>query len=220
MATNDGMRIIKYEHATVRIEQGGYVVVIDPGIATRAASVERATAILITHAHDDHWSLDLLRATDAPIYTIAEVAAQWAHDGDLTSRTTVVHPGERFEVGLAVTAVGERHATIHPSWPTGDNTGYLVEGERRLFHPGDALTLPGAPIDVLCLPISGPWSSLGEVIDYAQRVDASVNLAVHEMLSSAPGLSATDYGIRRALGAHRYARLDDATELRMPRAVR
>jgi L-ascorbate metabolism protein UlaG (beta-lactamase superfamily) len=40
MAASDGMRIIKYEHATVRVEQGGHVIVIDPGIATRAASVE------------------------------------------------------------------------------------------------------------------------------------------------------------------------------------
>jgi hypothetical protein len=102
----------------------------------------------------------------------------------------------------------------------GDNTRYLVESERWFFHPGDALTPPGAPVDVLCLPISGPWSSLGEVIDYDQLVDASVNLAVHEMLSSGPGLSATDYSIRKALGAHRYARLDAGAELHVPWTVR
>ena len=57
----------------------------------------------------------------------------------------MVTPEESFDVGLPVRAVGELHAVIHPELPRFDNSGYvLTAGETRIYHPGDALTLPAA----------------------------------------------------------------------------
>ena len=69
------MRITKFGHACVRIENDDQVVVLDPGGFTEREAVDGATAVLITHEHADHLDIDHLRATDAPIYTIDAVRA-------------------------------------------------------------------------------------------------------------------------------------------------
>ena len=48
------MRITKYGHACVRIEQDGRVLVVDPGVWTEPEAVTGADAVLITHEHADH----------------------------------------------------------------------------------------------------------------------------------------------------------------------
>ena len=89
------MKVTKYSHACVRVEHDGTTVVLDPGVFTEAGAVDGADAVLITHEHPDHYHPDHLRRTDAPIYTIAAVAAQ-IRDGapDVAERVTVVAPGE------------------------------------------------------------------------------------------------------------------------------
>ncbi|RZI86424.1 MAG: MBL fold metallo-hydrolase, partial [Microbacterium sp.] len=133
------MRIIKHGHACVRLETDRHAVVIDPGMFTSPEAVEGATAVLITHEHPDHWTPDLLAATDAPVWTIAAVAEQIRTNAPaVAERVTVVAPGDRWDVGVPVTAVGEKHAIIHPELPHFDNSGYLLEIEgATVFHPGD-----------------------------------------------------------------------------------
>jgi L-ascorbate metabolism protein UlaG (beta-lactamase superfamily) len=88
------MRITKFGHACVRIEHEGHVVVLDPGVFTEPDAVDGATAVLVTHVHPDHLHPDNLRATDAPVFTVGQVAEQLATDApDVAERTTTV-PGE------------------------------------------------------------------------------------------------------------------------------
>ncbi|MFZ5846766.1 MAG: MBL fold metallo-hydrolase, partial [Actinomycetota bacterium] len=136
------MRITKFGHACVRIESGSTTVVLDPGGWTEPDAVRGAGAVLVTHEHPDHLDPGNLRAADAPIYTIDAVARAIAEQApDLSERVTVVAPGDRLELGVPVSVVGEKHAVIHPELPRFDNSGYLLEVEgRRIFHPGDALT--------------------------------------------------------------------------------
>ena len=178
------MRITKFGHACVRIEHDGTTVVLDPGGFTEAEAVDGADAVLITHEHFDHLSVDNLRATDAPIYTIAAVeAAIRAESPEVAERVTVVAPGDAFDVGLPVRAIGEMHAVIHPEFPQIHNSGYLINaGEESVYHPGDALTLPGQPIDVLLLPSSAPWLKASEAVDFARAVKAPRNLAIHDRI--------------------------------------
>ncbi|MDX6275018.1 MAG: hypothetical protein QOJ92_2228 [Frankiales bacterium] len=210
------MRITKFEHACVRVEHDGQVLVIDPGSFTRREAVSGATAVLITHEHADHYDLEHLRATDAPIYTIGAVARQIGDaDPSLAERVTVVAPGQRLDVGLPVQVVGEKHAVIHPELPHFDNSGFLVTaGDRTLFHPGDAFTDPGQPVDVLCLPVSAPWSKLSEVLDYARSTKATHYFAIHEMIYSEIALSMVDARVPAMLdGTGSYARLQPGSDL-------
>jgi L-ascorbate metabolism protein UlaG (beta-lactamase superfamily) len=208
------MRITKFGHACVRIEHDGQVVVVDPGAFTERAAVDGATAVLITHEHLDHLDVDHLRATDAPIFTIEAVRALIADaDGDVAERVTVVSPGQQFDAGLPVTAIGELHAVIHEDLPRFDNSGYVVDaGGIRVYHPGDSFTPPGGPVDVLFLPIHAPWSKISEVIDFGRSVGARRSVAVHDGLLNDIGLGVVGRNLEALLGES-YERLVPGTDL-------
>src|SRR3954452_852937 len=145
------MRITKFGNACVRIEHEGAVVVLDPGVFTNPEAVDGATAVLVTHVHPDHLHPETLRATDAPVFTVGQVAEQLAADApDVAERTTTVPVGGAFSVGgpagVPVRALGELHNLIHPELPQPYNSGYLMSfGDQTVYHPGDALVVPEVP---------------------------------------------------------------------------
>ncbi|MEV5003404.1 MBL fold metallo-hydrolase [Nocardioides sp. LML1-1-1.1] len=212
------MRLTKFGHAAVRIEHDGTTVALDPGMWSERESVEGVDAVLVTHEHPDHYDADKLRATDAPIYTIAAVAAQIRESApDVAERVTVVAPDQTWTVGgIGVRAIGELHAVIHPDLPRFHNSGYVLTlGEQSVFHPGDALTVPGVPVDVLLTPVCAPWMRLSEGIDFARSVGAARNVAIHDRVYSEAGLGIVDAQFGRLLGARDldYVRLADGTDL-------
>ena len=183
------MRITKFGHACVRIEHEGHVVVLDPGVFTDPEAVDGATAVLVTHLHPDHLHPDNLRATDAPVFTVGQVAEQLATDApDVAERTTTVAVGATFDVGLPVRAVGELHNVIHPELPQPFNSGYLLTvGDQTVYHPGDALALPEERVDVLLCPSSAPWLRSEMAIEFVRGVGAPRNLAIHDRVYSEAG---------------------------------
>ena len=207
------MRITKFGHACVRIEHEGQVVVIDPGGFTERDAVDGATAVLVTHEHYDHYSEENLAATDAPIWAIGAVAQRMT--SDLRERTTIFGPGESFDAGIPVRAVGERHAVIHPDMPVSDNCGLLLDVNGQfLYHPGDSFTLPGQQVDVLFAPVSGPWLKLSEVLDFVRAIGARRTLAIHELVLSEIGLGMSDGRIKAFLeGRGDYYRVKSREDL-------
>jgi L-ascorbate metabolism protein UlaG (beta-lactamase superfamily) len=211
------MRITKFGHACVRVEHDGRTVVIDPGAFTDPEAVDGADAVLVTHEHPDHYEPGRLARAAAPVLTIEAVARRIREDAPhVAERLTVVSPEESFEAaGLPVRAVGERHAVIHPDLPRFDNSGYVVTvGAYKLFHPGDALTPPGEPVDLLCLVVSAPWLKASEAVDFARLVGAPRNLAIHDKVYSEIGLGIVDGHLSRLLPqSQSYVRLADGADL-------
>jgi L-ascorbate metabolism protein UlaG (beta-lactamase superfamily) len=179
------MRLTKFGHACVRVEHEGAAVVIDPGLFTGEEALAGADAVLITHEHFDHFAEERLRAA-AEARPGLRIWANQAVAGQLEglgTRVTVVGEGDAFDIdGLSVSVHGEWHAVIHPDIPRVTNIGFLLDG--RVFHPGDALTVPEVPVETLLLPVSGPWTKLGELIDYTREVKPTQALAVHELVLS------------------------------------
>ena len=214
------MRITKFGHACVRVETGSTAVVVDPGCWSEREAVDGAAVVLVTHEHPDHLDPDNLRATDAPIYTIEAVARQLAEQApDVSERVTVVKPGDALDVGVPVAVVGEKHAVIHPELPHFDNSGYLLEVEgRRLFHPGDALTVPEGQVDLLFLPVHAPWSKISEVIDFSRDVGAPLSVAVHDGLLNERGLGLVErmVGGKLAERDREYLRVEPGQEIPAP----
>ena len=210
------MRITKFGHACVRIEHDGSVLVVDPGVFTAREALDGATAVLVTHEHPDHYLPEHLQACDAPVFTIDAVAERIREDAPaVAERLTVVSPGEEFRAALSVRAVGRLHAVIHPDLPRFHNSGYVVTaGDSRVYHPGDALTAPGEPVDVLLVPVSAPWLKASEAVDFAREVGAARNLAIHDRVYSEAGLKIVDGHFGALLGEDQdYVRLRDATDL-------
>ena len=210
------MRITKFGHACVRLEHDGAVVVLDPGVFTDAEAVDGATAVLITHEHPDHYLPDHLRACDAPVFTIDAVAARIREDApDLLERVTVVSPGDRLDVGVPVRAVGELHAVIHPDYPRISNSGYVLDvGGTSVYHPGDALTLPGQAVDLLLAPVSAPWLKVSEAIDFVRAVGAPRSLGIHDRVYSEAGLGMVDAHMANLLpDGQEFVRLADGADL-------
>jgi L-ascorbate metabolism protein UlaG (beta-lactamase superfamily) len=183
------MELTKQGHACVVLSEGDRRIVIDPGAFTDPTCLEGATAVLITHEHADHFEPQRLRAAlDADpaleVWTNTSVAGRLE---GLGGRVHVVGHGDSVTVaGLEVHVHGELHAVIHPEIPRIANVGFLVEG--RVFHPGDALTVPEEPVSTLLVPLHAPWSKVAEVIDYVRAVDADQAYAVHDGLLNDTGL--------------------------------
>lgn len=211
------MRITKFGHACVRIEHDDRVVVVDPGCWTDPEAVAGADAVLVTHEHPDHFDPVRLRATDAPVFTIDAVGVRLRDEApDVAERLTVIAPGQEFEAGLPVRAVGELHAVIHPDLPRVSNSGYVVTaGGGKVYHPGDALTPPDEDVDLLCVVVSAPWMRAAEAVDFARRVGAPRNLAIHDRVYSDAGLAIVDGHLNALLPeTQSYVRLADGTDLR------
>jgi L-ascorbate metabolism protein UlaG (beta-lactamase superfamily) len=211
------MRVTKFGHSCVRLSAAGDVV-IDPGGWSEQEALDGVAAVLVTHEHADHWTVDHLRATDAPVYTIGAVeAAIRSADPAVAERVTVVRPGERFEVaGFSVEVVGERHAVIHPELPQFDNSGFVLSvGGQSVFHPGDSFTRPGTPVDVFLAPACAPWAKMSELVDLARDVAAPRTLAVHDKVYSELGLGIVDRTMAQFLEAvgSSWSRLEPGSDL-------
>jgi L-ascorbate metabolism protein UlaG (beta-lactamase superfamily) len=183
------MELTKHGHACVVVGDGDRRLVIDPGAWTEPSALDGATAVLVTHEHVDHFVGERLRAAlnadpALEVWTNPSVAEQLQ---GLGGRVHAVGDGDALSVaGFDVTVHGEWHAVVHPELPRVRNVGFLVGGQ--VFHPGDALTVPGTPVATLLLPLHAPWSKAAELIDYVRAVDADQAYAVHDGLLNDTGL--------------------------------
>jgi L-ascorbate metabolism protein UlaG (beta-lactamase superfamily) len=175
------MELTKHGHACVSLTKDGRRIVLDPGGLTGDDATDGAEAVLVTHEHFDHFSEERLRSAldknpGLDIWAIKAVADKLDGFG---GSLHAVGDGDRFEVaGFEIEAYGQWHAEIHPDIPRITNVGFFVDG--TVFHPGDALTVPGRPVDTLMLPVHAPWSRTAELIDWVREVAPGQTLAVHD----------------------------------------
>ncbi|MEV4516685.1 MBL fold metallo-hydrolase [Dactylosporangium sp. NPDC049525] len=195
------MRLTKYGHACVRLDDGDRALVIDPGVYSEPAALSGATAVLVTHEHADHVDVAALAAARAAdpaltVYTHAALA------GELGA--VAVEVGDTFTAaGFTVRVVGGVHAEIIDGLPGCPNVGFVVEG---VYHPGDALFVPAEPVDTLLVPASGPWVKLGEVIEFARRIGPARAFPIHDVNLSVHGLESFDGWLAETAGTD-YARV-------------
>jgi L-ascorbate metabolism protein UlaG (beta-lactamase superfamily) len=166
------MLLTKYTHSCVRLELDGVVLVIDPGTWSEHYALRGCDAVLVTHEHTDH--VDVLRLAGLGVPVYAPV------DCNLPElEVTAVRPGERFTAaGVPVLAVGGRHATVLADGQGCVNLGYIVTDQ--LYHPGDALHVPGQPVETLLVPIQAAWLKTAEAIDFVRAVGPERAIGIHD----------------------------------------
>lgn len=183
------MRITKFGHCCMLVEESGLRILVDPGTYTTAQNgLENLDIILITQEHADHYDINSIKIVvsknpGAKILTNSAVGSLLSKEG--IAYSILEHGQKATERGVAIEGIGDKHAVLYPTLPIAQNTGYMIAG--RLFYPGDALTLPNRPVEILALPIAGPWLKLSEAIDYAKAVKPKVCFPVHDGILKNPG---------------------------------
>ena len=176
------MRLTKFGHACVRLDDGDRRLVIDPGTYTEPVALDGATAVLVTHEHADHVDVDQLETAcrDNAALTVHGPTA-WAESvrARLGDAVVGLSEGDTFTAaGLEVRAVGGKHAEIIDGLPGCANLGYVVEG---IYHPGDSLFVPDEQVETLLVPASGPWLKLREAIEFVRTLRPARTFPIHDV---------------------------------------
>lgn len=181
------MKITKFDHALLSIEDDTKMVVIDPGsYSNTLPGFKNVVAICLTHIHEDHSYRPhvekiVLENPDAQIFGPAEVAQKLSG-----LPVQVVCHGDHFEVsGFELDFSGDLHEQIHRSIPLIQNTGVTVN--RTLYYPGDSYTIPENKVKVLACPTSAPWIKIADVMDFIAAVKPETLFPTHNALLSDNG---------------------------------
>jgi len=178
------MKVKKLGHCCFIVEpKDGVRIMTDPGAFSSLQNSEKnISAIVITHEHQDHLHVDSLKEVlknnpNAIIITNTKV-------GGILDQSnipySIVEVGEKFEVkGVTITGFGNTHAIIYDEFGSTQNTGYMIDS---LCYAGDSFNFPDANVEVLALPVSGPWMSLRDAIEYAKKIHPRICFPVHDAI--------------------------------------
>jgi L-ascorbate metabolism protein UlaG (beta-lactamase superfamily) len=176
------MKITKLGHCCLLIEVKQLRILTDPGAYTTAQNnLKDIDLILITHEHPDHLhteSLKIILASNpnAKIITNQGVGAKLAAEA---MAYELLEDGQHQTIAdVLIEGFGLKHAEIYPTVTAVDNTGYCIEN--TFFYPGDAFTDPQKQIEILALPVAGPWMTLAQAIDYAKKLKPQHCFPVHD----------------------------------------
>jgi L-ascorbate metabolism protein UlaG (beta-lactamase superfamily) len=182
------MRVSKYIHACLLVEDGDDRILFDPGkFSFVEGRVEpddfrSLSAVVLTHRHPDHFDDDALKKIvgnnpSAAVLTNAEIESQLSGQG---IDAEVFETGRRAVGRFDLEAVGAEHAPILNA-ETPRNIAYVVQG--RLLHPGDSFdhSLDAyRGIELLALPVMAPWTTELEVAEFARRISPKQIVPIHD----------------------------------------
>src|SRR5581483_8448350 len=174
------MRLTKFVHSCLLIEADNKNVLIDPGKFTydsrllNISRLPRLDYIVITHEHTDHYNEPLLRvlAQNFPHATIIT-------NNDLITKLRKLKLPNQVEGGSdeTLTVFEAAHEVLPLKLPNVMNIG---------IHIGDDITCPGDSFafkhtrKVLALPLTGPWGSLKDALNFVVKLKPKVVIPVHD----------------------------------------
>lgn len=198
------MKITKFGQCCLLIETAGKRILTDPGrFSVSQNDVMDIDLILITHEHADHLHSESLQAIlknnpQAEIITNEGVGIILA---DLGITYTVLEAVKQVEkCGVTLEAFPGQHVEIFEDFGQVENTGFFID--EKLFYPGDAYSIPGKPVPVLALPVSGSWCKAAEAIDYALQIKPAKAFPVHDAVLNDDGTALVHGLFSRVLESH------------------
>jgi len=187
------MRITKFGHSCLFVEEGAAQVLIDPGsyvfkdVALKAGDLPECNVLLLTHPHPDHADQEalkiILQKSKPVILTNAEVQKVLRENG---IKSEVIGCGETRTVhGVTIRAVACDHGHIADHFPKVENVGFLIGG--RLFHPGDCVTpSEEVHVEILAVPVVAPWMAVREGLAFVQKIKPKYAIPIHDAIVKWP----------------------------------
>ena len=184
------MNIKKLGHCCLLIKTDTVTVLTDPGtFSTEQNEIKGIDVVLITHEHGDHFHLESVKkvlAKNPNAKIVTNTAVGKLLDAENIPYDIVLDGQKNDAHGVLIEGYGDKHALIYKEFGQVENTGYFIDG--KLFYPGDALTNPGRAVDMLALPVAGPWMKLGEAIEYCLSLKPRVTFPVHDGILKHAGM--------------------------------
>ena len=184
------MKITKVGHCCLLIEVAGKRIMTDPGSFTVTDHVqEHIDIVLITHEHGDHLHIDSLKEIlliNPKVKIITNGAV-----GKILEEAGIAYEKVEGQADLSIEGIyfeacDAKHVKIFEDYGQVQNTGYFIT--ERLFYPGDAYADPQKDVEILVLPVAGPWCKVADVINYAKTIAPQKAFPVHDGLLNEVGL--------------------------------
>lgn len=210
------MRISKYEHALLVVEQAAAQLVIDPGSYSNLPALQNVVAVVFTHLHDDHTSLEHAQTISRNFPAVKMFGTQEVVEKLNGLNVQAVYHGDHYEVGpFQIDFYGDLHQVIHRSIPLVQNVGVMVN--LQLYYPGDSYTFPEQSVEILACPTSAPWLRISDVIDFLDLIKPKKCFATHNALLSEQGHALQNNRVQQIVEKHggefRYLNVGESWQL-------
>ncbi len=176
------MKITKIGHCCVIIETKNVRFLTDPGNYTTGQNeATNIDCIVISHEHTDHTQVESIKIIlknnpNAMVVTNSAVGMILEKEG---IQYIKVSGGEHAEIkGVKIEGYGVHHAPIYKEYELVENTGYRID--EKFFYPGDGFYNPQVPVEILALPITGPWCTIAQSMRYALEVSPKKVFPIHD----------------------------------------
>lgn len=176
------MKITKLGHCCLLIEIRGIRFLTDPGSYTTEQNIVKdINYIVISHEHSDHLHIESLKIVlennpQAKIICNSGV-------GKILEKEAIdyknISDGNSLDFdGVTISGYGTKHAPIYKDYEQVENTGYMFDN--KLFYPGDSFHNPGISVDILAFPVTGPWCTIAQSVNYALEIKPRIAFPVHD----------------------------------------
>jgi len=170
------MKITKLVHSCLLVETPQRTALFDPGSMSEAlvagVSLEHLDDIVITHSHQDHFHLPLVKGLvqkfpDVIITATVDIAQRLADEG-ITAQTTPAQGMNFFD---------SPHEDTRPLGEPPEEIG--VHYLDLLTHPGDSHHFTETKA-ILALPMTAPWGSMINAVRLALELKPQYIVPIHD----------------------------------------
>ena len=161
----------------------GVRIMTDPGSFSNLQLIERdINVVIITHEHQDHLHVESLKEilkNNPNVIIITNTSV-----GNILEKNGIsfikVEEGEKYEIeGVVISGFGDVHSEIYEDFGKVQNTGYMID---NLCYGGDAFNYPDFDVDILALPVAGPWMKIKDAIEYAKHIKPRICFPIHDAI--------------------------------------
>ncbi len=171
------MKITKYVHSCLLVEEQGKTALIDPGNYTFQSKaldlryIEKLDFVLITHEHQDHLDVPFLRT----------ILAQFPNVEIITNPSVVLLLEQQ---GIKASSKGNKDVSIVEAkherlFFSSAPQNVLFHVFSRLTHPGDSFAFSETR-EVLALPVQAPWGSTTQAVEKALQLKPRIVIPIHD----------------------------------------